>query len=112
MAVSYLYIIMASSNPTAGFIFTHVGLRVADIDRSVAFYRKAFGMTEISRISLETSTVVFLAYPHDNQPEPSSVFEREGVLELVSSKVVPPLSEYRSLWDELVADITQEADPD
>ncbi|KAL4952380.1 Glyoxalase/Bleomycin resistance protein/Dihydroxybiphenyl dioxygenase [Aspergillus filifer] len=64
---------MTSASPTSGFRLTHVGLRVADIDRSVAFYSGDFGMKELSRISLDTTTIAHF-------------FAREGVLELVSPK--------------------------
>lgn len=102
---------MASSDPPSKFIFNHVGLRVVDLERSVDFYQKAFGMTEITRISLQTSTVVFLAHPSDNHPDPSSVFEREGVLELVASKVILPLHQLGSIGHHL-ANTIEEADVD
>ncbi|KAL6232123.1 hypothetical protein BDW75DRAFT_233060 [Aspergillus navahoensis] len=76
---------MASKNPTSGFRLTHVGLRVTDIDRSVAFYTGAFGMKELGRMGLDTTTVVFLGYPDAANPE-TPLFAREGVLELVCPK--------------------------
>jgi hypothetical protein len=77
---------MASKNPTSGFRLTHVGLRVTDINRSVAFYTSVFGMKELGRMGLDTTTVVFLGYPDAADPQ-TQLFAREGVLELVCPKV-------------------------
>jgi lactoylglutathione lyase len=77
---------MSSDAQTKGFRLTHVGLRVADIDRSVSFYSGVFGMTELGRMPLDTTTVVFLGYPDASSPQ-TPLFAREGVLELVCSKV-------------------------
>jgi lactoylglutathione lyase len=77
---------MSSDAPTKGFRLTHVGLRVADIDRSVSFYTGVFGMSELARMPLDTTTVVFLGYPDAASPD-TPLFAREGVLELVCSKV-------------------------
>jgi lactoylglutathione lyase len=77
---------MASKNPTSGFRLTHVGLRVTDINRSVAFYTSVFGMKELGRMGLDTTTVVFLGYPDTADPQ-TQLFAREGVLELVCPKV-------------------------
>lgn len=74
---------MPPEAPTKGFKLNHVGLQVADIDRSVAFYSSAFGLKELGRMSLDTVTVVFLGYPDPSAP----LFAREGVLELVCGKV-------------------------
>ncbi|KAL5042785.1 hypothetical protein BDW71DRAFT_135136 [Aspergillus fruticulosus] len=74
-----------ASNPTSGFRLTHVGLRVIDINRSVAFYTGAFGMKELGRMELDTTTVVFLGYPNAANPQ-TQLFAREGVLELVCPK--------------------------
>ncbi|GKZ27793.1 hypothetical protein AbraIFM66951_006751 [Aspergillus brasiliensis] len=76
---------MASKDPTRGFRLTHVGLRVTDINRSVAFYTGAFGMKELGRMELDTTTVVFLGYPDAANPQ-TPLFAREGVLELVCPK--------------------------
>ncbi|OJZ80161.1 hypothetical protein ASPFODRAFT_212868 [Aspergillus luchuensis CBS 106.47] len=73
---------MAPNNPTSGFRLTHVGLRVTDIDRSVTFYTSVFGMKEVGRMGLDTTTVVFLGYPDAADPQ-TQLFAREGVLELV-----------------------------
>lgn len=60
-----------SPSPTAGFKLNHVGLRVTNIDRSVAFYTKVLGLAEIGRIPLETTTIVFLAYVDPTSPRPT-----------------------------------------
>ena len=38
----------------------HSMIRVLDEDRSVAFYREAFGLTRIERVDFETFTLVYL----------------------------------------------------
>ncbi|KAL3487036.1 glyoxalase family protein [Aspergillus germanicus] len=76
---------MESETASRGFRLTHVGLRVANLDTSVAFYAGVFGMSELGRMQLESTTIVFLGYPDIANP-PRSLFEREGVLELVYSK--------------------------
>ncbi|EWG38470.1 hypothetical protein FVEG_01675 [Fusarium verticillioides 7600] len=76
---------MASHNPTEGFRFNHIGLRVADLDRSIAFYSGIFGMKVVGRKEMKIATLVFLAYP-DTAPPNTSMVAREGVLELVYSK--------------------------
>ncbi|KAG4426298.1 hypothetical protein IFR04_000481 [Cadophora malorum] len=73
---------MASKDITKGFRMTHVGLRVADIERSIGFYSGVFGMKELGRMPLNTVTVVFLGYA-DSAPSDVPLFAREGVLELV-----------------------------
>ena len=65
---------------------THVGLRVANMEKSVEFYSRIFGMEELARMPLETVTVVFLGYA-DSVPSDIPLFAREGVLELVCPKV-------------------------
>ncbi|EHK19786.1 uncharacterized protein TRIVIDRAFT_156108 [Trichoderma virens Gv29-8] len=84
---------MASKNPTLGFRLTHVGLRVTDMDRSVAFYTGAFGMKELGRMELDTTTVVFVGYPDAADPE-TKLFAREGILELNSQKSMKDSSDY------------------
>ncbi|KAJ3535076.1 hypothetical protein NM208_g7287 [Fusarium decemcellulare] len=76
---------MTSEGPTRGFRLTHIGLRVADIDRSIAFYSGRFGMKELGRMPLDTVTIAFLGYPDSVAPE-TPLFGREGVLELVCAK--------------------------
>ncbi|KAH7086238.1 glyoxalase family protein [Paraphoma chrysanthemicola] len=76
---------MASISVPKGFRLTHVGLRVADLDRSIAFYSGVFGMSELYRMPLDTVTVVFLAYADSAAPD-TPLFAREGVLELVCPK--------------------------
>lgn len=77
---------MASNSITQGFKLNHVGLRVADIDKSIDFYSGVFGMRELARMPLDTVTIVFLGYASKNDSF-ASVFAREGVLELVAPKV-------------------------
>lgn len=77
---------MASEAPTKGFRLTHVGLRITDIDRSIAFYSGIFGMRELWRMALDTVTIVFLGYA-DSVAAETPLFAREGVLELVCPKV-------------------------
>ncbi|GFF26188.1 lactoylglutathione lyase [Aspergillus udagawae] len=84
---------MTSETPTSGFRLTHVGLRVTDIDRSVAFYTGVFGMKELGRMALDTTTVVFLGYPDAANPQ-THLFAREGVLELKSQKSMADSSDY------------------
>ncbi|WAO91598.1 Hypothetical protein NCS54_00907600 [Fusarium falciforme] len=81
---------MTSEGPTKGFRLTHVGLRVADIDRSIAFYSGIFGMKELGRMPLDTVTIAFVGYPDSVAPE-TPLFAREGVLELVCAKARLPL---------------------
>ncbi|KAH7079931.1 glyoxalase family protein [Paraphoma chrysanthemicola] len=76
---------MASSSVPKGFRLTHVGLRVANLERSIDFYSGVFGMTELYRMPLDTVTVVFLAYADSAAPD-TPLFAREGVLELVCPK--------------------------
>lgn len=101
---------MASKNPTSGFRLTHVGLRVTDIDKSVAFYTGAFGMKELGRMGLDTTTVVFLGYPDAANPQ-TQLFAREGVLELVCPKVTIVHRESRSLparlWLTLLSEVPE-----
>jgi lactoylglutathione lyase len=94
---------MASKNPTSGFRLTHVGLRVTDINRSVAFYTGAFGMKELGRMGLDTTTVVFLGYPDAANPQ-TPLFAREGVLELVCPKVTILHQRFLSASGKTVAD--------
>ena len=61
-----------------------IGLRVADLERSLAFYRDVLGMEEVNRIKSDTVTIAFLGYP-DNITTPDKMFQREGVLELVQA---------------------------
>jgi catechol 2,3-dioxygenase-like lactoylglutathione lyase family enzyme len=77
---------MASAPIFNGFRLNHVGLRVASIEKSVAFYTQVFGMEELARIPLDTVTIAFLGY---NTPETAKIplWAREGVLELVAPKV-------------------------
>ncbi|EAW21008.1 glyoxalase family protein [Aspergillus fischeri NRRL 181] len=84
---------MASKNPTSGFRLTHVGLRVTDIDRSVTFYTSVFGMKELGRMGLDTTTVVFLGYPDAADPQ-TQLFAREGVLELKSQRGMAESNDY------------------
>lgn len=95
---------MASENPTSGFRLTHVGLRVTDINRSVAFYTDAFGMKELGRMALDTTTVVFLGYPDAANPQ-RPLFAREGVLELVCPKVIIVHQRFSSASGKTVADL-------
>ncbi|UPK92043.1 hypothetical protein LCI18_002978 [Fusarium solani-melongenae] len=76
---------MTSEGPTKGFRLTHVGLRVADLDRSIAFYSGIFGMKELGRMPMDTVTIAFVGYPDSVAPE-TPLFAREGVLELVCAK--------------------------
>lgn len=41
----------------------HSMIRVRDLDRSVAFYRQAFGMTESHRLEFPTFTLLYLREP-------------------------------------------------
>ncbi|KAH7207851.1 Glyoxalase/Bleomycin resistance protein/Dihydroxybiphenyl dioxygenase [Fusarium redolens] len=77
---------MASQNATRGFRFTHTGLRVTDIDRSVEFYSGVFGMKELGRMLLDTVTIVFMGYS-DSVASEAPLFGREGVLELNADKI-------------------------
>ena len=51
----------------------HAMIRVQDLDRSVAFYRQAFGLTESHRLDFPTFTLAYLR-------EPESGFEIELTL--------------------------------
>ncbi|KAJ9606267.1 hypothetical protein H2200_009228 [Cladophialophora chaetospira] len=70
--------------PTQGWKFSMIGIRVADLERSIAFYRDVFGLEEITRIREDTVTIVFLGYP-DGGTTPDKLFRREGVLELLQA---------------------------
>ncbi|OJZ79604.1 hypothetical protein ASPFODRAFT_66059 [Aspergillus luchuensis CBS 106.47] len=65
---------MTSASPTSRFRLTPVGLRVADIGRSVAFYS-----------GRDTTTVVSLGNTGVANPQ-ADLFAREGVLELGIAK--------------------------
>jgi lactoylglutathione lyase len=43
--------------------FLHLMIRVADLARSIAFYQKAFGMSESHRLDFEGFTLVYLRDP-------------------------------------------------
>jgi lactoylglutathione lyase len=43
--------------------FLHLMIRVADLDRSIAFYRDAFGMAESHRLDFDEFTLVYLREP-------------------------------------------------
>jgi catechol 2,3-dioxygenase-like lactoylglutathione lyase family enzyme len=77
---------MAFRQPTKGFDFNHVGFRVADLDKSIDFYSDKFAMKELSRMDLDTVTIVLLRYADSADPS-VPVLAREGVLELVLAKV-------------------------
>jgi lactoylglutathione lyase len=38
----------------------HTNINVLDVDRSVAFYREALGLTELHRFDIPTATMVFM----------------------------------------------------
>ncbi|KAL6230913.1 hypothetical protein BDW75DRAFT_234047 [Aspergillus navahoensis] len=71
---------MTSASPTSRFRLTHVGLRVADIGRSVAFYS-----------GRDTTTLVSLGYIGVANPQ-ADLFAREGVLELNYRSIAKPSS--------------------
>jgi len=77
---------MASKDITKGFRLTHLGLRVANLEKSIDFYSGMFGMKELGRMPLDTVTVVFLGYADSAAPD-TPLFAREGILELVCAKV-------------------------
>ncbi|KAH9204994.1 glyoxalase family protein [Leptodontidium sp. 2 PMI_412] len=78
---------MASKDITKGFRMTHVGLRVANLEKSVNFYSGMFGMKELGRMPLDTVTIVFLGYA-DSAASDIPLFAREGVLELNANKTM------------------------
>jgi lactoylglutathione lyase len=43
--------------------FLHLMIRVADLDRSIAFYQDAFGMAESHRLDFDEFTLVYLREP-------------------------------------------------
>lgn len=51
------------------------------MEKSLHFYINVLGMKELSRIPLETVTIVHLGYTEDGQSD--KALTREGVLELV-----------------------------
>lgn len=77
---------MIFPSPVTGIRLHHTGLRVADLDRSVAFYTQAFGMVEIARVPNDTVTVALLGYA-DAEDSSLPPLRRQGVLELVCAKV-------------------------
>lgn len=78
---------MSSGGETGGFRLTHTGLRVSNLENSIRFYTQVFGMEELGRISLETTTIVFLGFVGSVAPG-TGLFAREGVLELTCSTKV------------------------
>ncbi len=44
----------------------HSMIRVLDLDRSVSFYREAFGLEEADRIDLDDFTLVYLSNPESD----------------------------------------------
>jgi catechol 2,3-dioxygenase-like lactoylglutathione lyase family enzyme len=77
---------MTSLSPIAGIRLNHTGLRVANIDRSVAFYTQAFGMVELARIPSDSVTLAILGYA-DAEDASLPLLKRQGVLELACAKV-------------------------
>jgi lactoylglutathione lyase len=77
---------MESKTLTKGFRMNHIGIRVANLEKSIEFYSGVLGMQELHRMALDTVTVVFLGYP-DPAGSETPVFAREGVLEIVCPKV-------------------------
>lgn len=77
---------MSSDGPTKGFRFNHVGLRVADLEKSIEFYSGVFGMKELHRMPLDTTTIVFLGYA-DALVADIPMLAQQGALELVCPKV-------------------------
>ncbi|KAH6642093.1 glyoxalase family protein [Boeremia exigua] len=76
---------MASVTLTKGFRANHIGLRVANLERSIEFYSGVLGMKELYRMPLDTVTVAFLGYD-DSEDSAAPLFARQGVLELVCAK--------------------------
>lgn len=82
-----------STAATAGWRFNQIGIRVADLARTMTFYRDVFGMREVARINCDTLQIVFLAYPlGDKDPKEEeegrgALLDREGVLEVICSQV-------------------------
>jgi catechol 2,3-dioxygenase-like lactoylglutathione lyase family enzyme len=74
---------MSSTFSPNGFKLNHVGLCVADIDKSVTFYTQVFGMKELFHMSLDAATIAFVGYASPENAE-IPVWAREGVLELVA----------------------------
>jgi lactoylglutathione lyase len=62
------------------------GLRIL-ADRLPSIQGGVFGMKELSRMSLDTTTLVSLGYTGVANPQ-ADLFAREGVLELVPPKVM------------------------
>lgn len=48
------------------FRMIHENLNVSDLEKSIAFYREAFGLREVRRNEKEDFTIVFLQAPDDN----------------------------------------------
>ena len=79
---------MASPSVPKGIRLNHTGLRVANIQSSIDFYTKAFGMKELGRVVSDTVTVGILGY-EDAEDSSLPILSRQGILELVCSKVTP-----------------------
>lgn len=81
---------MAHQAPTKNWVFNQVGIRVTDIRRSQTFYEEVFGMKPLKTLVWDDLTFVLLGYSRG--PE-GSLYDREGVLELVYSEVSGPAPE-------------------
>ena len=77
---------MASGQTSKGFRLNHVSSRVADLDKSICFYSDIFRIKKLSRMNLDTVTIVLLRYAYSADPS-VPVLAREGVLELVLAKI-------------------------
>lgn len=78
---------LSTPSSTQGWKFNHIGIRVADLEKSLFFYEAVLGMKDMTRMAMDTITFVLLGYPEGGD----SLFAREGVLELVWSEVSPLL---------------------
>ena len=59
---------MTDTNPASGFRYLHTMLRVADLDKTIAFYTDHLGMRLLRRSDNETGeyTLAFLGYGDEN----------------------------------------------
>jgi catechol 2,3-dioxygenase-like lactoylglutathione lyase family enzyme len=72
----------------------HVGLYVADLDRSIAFYRDAFGLEVAERLSFGDEQIAFLrigAHRLELITLPGSTARATGVVDHVAFVVPAPL---------------------
>jgi len=82
---------MTETSPTRGWKFNQIGIRVANLERSVHFYETVLGMKQLARMAMDSLVFVLLGYPEGEaeggaEGGGANIMARQGVLELVWSE--------------------------